>query len=314
MLWISGFLGVISIAVWIVWGFTLSIDFTGGTLIELSIPQSQVTAQELTTEIKKVETSLAKEFAHDQTSSGSIIADFGDPVITPHSDSNTFSVKIKPINEQTNTKLIEGLRTTYPTLESQKFSTIGPIMGTTLMKNSLIALLLGCLAIIIYIAFAFRRVPKMVSSWKFGATAILALIHDLLLVCGVFIILGKLFHVEVGTLFITALLTVLGYSVQDTIVVFDRIRENLIIKKPHETLRDIAEKSMQQTWARSLNNSITLWLTLLSLLIVGSESVRWFIVALLLGTLFGTYSSIFIASPALIYWSESKNEKKAHKK
>jgi preprotein translocase subunit SecF len=157
--------------------------------------------------------------------------------------------------------------------------------------------------IVLYIAFAFRKVPKPASSWRFGVSAIVALIHDVLLVLGLFAIFGKYYDVEIDVLFVTALLTVIGFSVHDTIVVFDRIRENLpkYLSKPFS---DIADISITQTLARSLNTSLTVVFVLVALLLFGGETIRWFVVALLTGIISGTYSSIFNATAVLAYWEE----------
>jgi len=172
-----------------------------------------------------------------------------------------------------------------------------------LEQKALVALTVASIAIVIYIAFSFRKIPKPQSSLKFGIAAVVALIHDILVVVGVFAILGKFLAVEIDALFITALLTVIGFSVHDTIVVFDRIRENLI-KHPGKKFITIANLSVIQTLGRSLNTSLTVIFVLFALLLFGGETIRWFVVALLIGIISGTYSSIFNATALLVWWEE----------
>jgi len=193
-------------------------------------------------------------------------------------------------------------------IKENSFETVGPSIGQETKANALKAVLIASVAITLYIAFAFRKVSHPVSSWKYGVSAIIALLHDVLVVVGVFSILGVLFGIEIDSLFITALLTVMGFSVHDTIVVFDRIRENL--KKSYNLkFEEIVNNSLLETMNRSLNTSLTVVIVLFSLLLFGGESIRWFIIALLLGIISGTYSSIFNASPLLIVWYEWERKK-----
>ena len=165
------------------------------------------------------------------------------------------------------------------------------------------AVVVASILIVLFIAYSFRSVPKPASSLKFGICAIIALLHDVLVLLGVFSILGHFFHVEVDSLFLTAILTVIGFSVHDTIVVFDRIRENLR-RLGGEHFENVVNASILQTLSRSVNTSMTVILVLFTLLLFGGESIRWFIVALLVGVISGTYSSIFNASPLLVLWHE----------
>ena len=170
-------------------------------------------------------------------------------------------------------------------------------------RKALIGVAVACLMIILYISYAFRKVPKPASSFRFGVSAVVALIHDVLVLVGIFAILGKHFNIEIDSLFVTALLTVIGFSVHDTIVVFDRIRENMP-KYLGLKFSDVADISIVQTLARSLNTSLTVVFVLLALLLFGGETIRWFVVALLVGVISGTYSSIFNATALLSWWEE----------
>ncbi len=180
------------------------------------------------------------------------------------------------------------------------FDSVGPTVSSAIARNAVISLVLVSLAIVLYVAWAFRNTPPPVSPWGFGLMAIAALLHDALFVLGVFSILGRFFGIEIDALFVTAILTVIGFSVHDTIVVFDRIRENL--RRDKGSFETVVNNSILETIGRSINTSLTVLLTLLALFLFGGESIRWFVLALLIGIASGTYSSIFNASPLLVTW------------
>ncbi len=190
------------------------------------------------------------------------------------------------------------------------FQTVGPVIGRELTIKSLQAVGLASVAIIVYIAYAFREIPKPYSPWKFGVSAVVALLHDVLVVVGAFSLLGHFYKVEIDALFVTALLTVIGFSVHDTIVVFDRIRENLRKTAGRVDFEEVVNESVLQTLTRSLTTSLTVVFTLLALVLFGGESIRWFVVALLVGIISGTYSSIFNAAPLLVLWEQGRNARK----
>jgi preprotein translocase subunit SecF len=191
----------------------------------------------------------------------------------------------------------------YGNVEERRIENVGPTIGKELQNKALIALAATIVTIVIYIAYSFRKVPKPASSWRFGIAVIVSLIHDAILVIGAFAILGKFFGAEVDTLFVTALLTVIGFSVHDTIVVFDRIRENLL-KNINKSFNEVANISIVQTLGRSLNTSLTVIFVLIALLLFGGETIKWFVIALLIGFISGTYSSIFNATALLTWWEE----------
>jgi preprotein translocase subunit SecF len=180
------------------------------------------------------------------------------------------------------------------------FDSVGPTVSSTIAANAIASLVVVSLAIVLYIAFAFRNAPPPISPWSFGIMAIAALLHDALFVLGIFSLLGHFLGVEVDALFVTAILTVIGFSVHDTIVVFDRIRENL--RREKGSFESIVNTSILETIARSINTSLTVLLTLLALYLFGGQSIRLFVLALLIGIASGTYSSIFNASPLLVTW------------
>jgi len=189
-------------------------------------------------------------------------------------------------------------------IEELRFDSIGPSVGKELKSKSFNAIIIALIIIIAYIAFAFRKVSKPVASWKYGLAAIIALAHDVLITLGIFSVLGEFWGVEINTTFIAAILTILGYSINDTIVVFDRIRENL--PRSEEDFEGTVNTSVNQTLARSINTSLTTLLVLLSILFWGGSTIRDFVLALSIGIFLGTYSSIFIASPLLVIWEKMK--------
>ena len=262
-------------------GLKFGIDFTGGALLEYKF-QENVNVDDLKTQVSN----LGIDVGQIQSSGN-----------------NTYLIRTKPLNQEQINSIKSTISTKYSGSEEQRVENVGPVIGNELKQKSLIALGISSLAIVLYIAFSFRKVPKPTSSWRFGVSAIIALLHDVLIVIGAFAILGYFFHVEVDTLFVTAVLTIIGFSVHDTIVVFDRIRENLL-KNVGRKFNDIADVSVIQTLARSLNTSLTVVFVLLALLLFGGESIRWFVVALLIGVISGTYSSIFNATALLAWWEE----------
>lgn len=269
------------------YGLKPSIDFTGGSLIELQ------------TRIPVSEDQIRQSITGSEFELSSIAA----------SSETSYLLRLKPLTQDQHDALLVALNTDLEGAISQRFETIGPTIGAELTRKAIVAVIISSFAIVSYIAWSFRTVPKPYSSWKFGVTAIAALIHDILVVLGTFSILGHFLGVEIDALFITALLTVIGFSVHDTIVVFDRIRENLI-KQPSLSFTKIADFSLSETLGRSLNTSSTVILTLTALLLFGGSSIRWFIVALLVGIVSGTYSSIFNATPLLVLWETRRKSTK----
>jgi preprotein translocase subunit SecF len=259
-----------------------SIDFTGGSLLEISSKG-------------KIDNKLIKK---DLATAG-----FKNVAITTTGEGNTI-IKSKPVDQKLKSAFIENYNKTVGEsrgVKEESFQTIGPTVSNDLINKSIYSVILASLGIIAYITFAFRKMPDKGLSWRFGFSAIFALLHDLLFTIGIFAIAADFFHWEVDTLFITALLTVIGFSVHDTIVVFDRIRENsqIVSTKNFDT---VVNDSVVQTIARSLNTSLTILITLACLLILGGESIRPFVFTLFIGIFVGTYSSIFIASPIIVIW------------
>ncbi len=262
-------------------GLRLGVDFTGGALLEYR---------------------FEKDISKDELRQ--VVGENGTEVSTvTNSGPNTYIIKTKPINQEKINQIKISLQKKYSQVTEERIENIGPTIGKETTKNAFIAVIVASVMIVLYLSIAFRKLPKPASSWRFGITAVLALLHDVLLVVGVFSILGHFLGVEIDVLFVTALLTVIGFSVHDTIVVFDRIRENFP-KHLSKKFTEVANISITQTIGRSLNTSLTVVFVLLAMLLFGGESIKWFIVALLVGIISGTYSSIFNATALLVLWEE----------
>lgn len=276
--------GIIAFAMW---GLKLGIDFTGGSLIELTIP-TKPTAETLRETIRS--------------------ANFGEGVVQSTGEA-TYSVRLPFLSNDQHTSLLSSLNTTYPGTAETAYETVGPTIGNELKQRAVVAVVAVLAGIIIFITYAFRRVSRgPVPSWAYGASALIALVHDVFMVIGLFAILGHYFEIEVDALFVTALLTVLGFSVHDTIVVFDRIRERLRISASHD-FETIVNESLNQTMVRSLNTSLTTVIVLISLALFGGESIRHFVLALIIGIISGTYSSIFVAAPLLVVYDRWRHRR-----
>lgn len=215
-------------------------------------------------------------------------------------------LRMKDLDEKTHQTLLSSLKARNGDFIEKRFDSIGPTIGKELRRKSLWAILFVLIMIVAYISWTFREVSKPMSSWKYGLAAIAALIHDVSIPTGVFAVLGRFYGVEVDTLFVTALLTILGFSVHDTIVVFDRIRENLKKSGASASWRTdfeaVVEKSVKDTVSRSINTSLTVLFVMLMLYFLGGATIQYFALAIIIGVFFGVYSSIFIASALLVTW------------
>jgi preprotein translocase subunit SecF len=282
---LSGFATAICLVSIILFGFRLSIDFTGGSKLELTSSDNKPI------NVQKVKDAIVSEKIRVVT-------------VTKNSDTD-ITVRTDTISDAQKNLILAKANERGINVKEKSFDTLGPVIGGETRNNALKAIALAIIAITLYIAYAFRKVSRPVSSWKFGISAIIALMHDVVIVLGVFSLLGVFFGIEIDVLFITAVLTIMGFSVHDTIVVFDRIRENLLKNVRQNSFENVVNQSFNETLARSLNTSLTVVLVLLALLLFGGESIRWFIVAFLVGIITGTYSSIFIASAILVEWYQA---------
>lgn len=279
----SAFLALLGLLSLLTWHWRIGLDFTGGTLLEVSsgqtINQSQLVNELETAGVKNIQTQKAGE--------------------------NDLLVKATVIDQPTHKKVNEVLQQEH--LTERRFENVGPTVGKDLTRKAIMAVIIASIAIILYVAYSFRNVPPPASSWRFGVTAVLALIHDIFITVGIYAILSHYLGYEVDALFITALLTIMGFSVHDTIVVFDRLRENMRLSpiSSSEQFEKVANESLIQTLNRSLNTSLTVIIVLLAMVLLGGETIRPFIVTLLIGVTIGTYSSIATATPLLIIWQQA---------
>ncbi len=261
------------------WGLKPAIDFTGGTLLEL-----QITNDKLQIEITN---SKLKEIAEEQGLEVSSVQSTGE---------GSYLLRMKPIDKNQNQSLQAALTEKFGSLEELRFETVGPTLGAELLRKTIIAVCFGAGFILFYVAFRFGEL-------KYGLCAILAMFHDTLVLLGVFSLLGHFRQVEVDTLFVTAVLAALSFSVHDTVVIYDQIRSSLKRQKGG-SFAAVANQAVASTLVRSLNNSLTIIFVLLALWLFGGETIKWFVLALLIGTASGTYSSTFIAVPLLVVWEK----------
>ncbi|MBI3336461.1 protein translocase subunit SecF [Candidatus Peregrinibacteria bacterium] len=285
---LSGLLVLVSLVLLIIPGPRLSIEFTGGTLIELSVPEGTkdniLLAMRTFAGFSPLET-----ISITQTKEGS------------------FFVRMHDLTNEEHLALMAHMEQSlgHPITELQ-FTTIGPSVGSTLTNKSLLALIIATIVIILYIALAFRKIPRYLSPWRFGLAAVLALAHDILITVGIFVLLSRFTTFQMDTLFVTALLSIMGYSVNDTIIIFDRIRDNLFLAERRDSFADIVEYSLRQSVARTLNTGMGALIMLFALFFLASESIHWFVLTLIVGTVIGTYSSFFVATPLLSLWQEKR--------
>jgi len=285
----SGTLTILSIAFLFMWGLKFGIDFTGGTLMEVQFQQSVPTNQDLQDNLKELD---LKSLTLQPTQNNSVM------------------IRYASEEDKVNQAVLKVLGEKYPNSSQLRVDYINSSVSSELKSKSLWAIFWAIIGIMAYIAWAFRKVSRPVESWKYGAGAVIALAHDILITVGVFSALGHYTGMEVGIPFIAALMTILGFSVHDTIVVYDRTRENLLKSSNKESFPEIVNLSLNQTLVRSINTSLTVLITLLAIYFFGGESIRDFSLALLIGIFFGTYSSIFVASALLVtsYKLQIKNK------
>ena len=266
----------------LIWGLNMSVDFTGGSVFRYEF-ESGINPED-----------LRQVYVQKSIDVEAVVPESG----------NKYSVRTKPVEPQRNNEIKEAVSAVFPNSKQLSFETVGPSIGAETTRSAFVALSWAVVGIMAYIAFAFRNVPKPYSSFRFGVSAVVAMLHDALLLVGLFAILGHFKNVEVDGLFITAVLTVLGFSVHDTIVVFDRIRENLGKLPKVMDIEDVTNYSVAETLSRSVATSLTVIFTLSALYVLGGDTIKMFVLAMLVGIISGTYSSIFNAAPVLVLWEK----------
>ena len=283
---ISAVLVLLSIISMFYFGFNVGIDFKGGALTEVAYENDRPAKEDLAPVIEKL--------------------NIGSVLLQPTGDKG-YIIKSRDLDENEHLLLLQALSGGEKNeAKETNFNSIGPSVGAELTRKAIISVILVSLAIICFIAFAFRKVSKPVSSWKYGLIAVVALLHDVIIPSGIFALLSHFYGAELDTLFVVAVLTILGLSVSDTIVIFDRIRENSKEQNDNRQtdFKTIVGSSLDQSFVRSIATSLTVILVLLALVFFGPESTKYFALMLTAGMFFGTYSSIFLASPLLVLWEE----------
>ncbi len=288
----SGLLVLASLFFLLIYGLSLSIEFKGGSVLEVEY-QNNRPSNNLIKE--KLSVFGWPDYSVRQAGESGVIISVGE----------------KNISQKLCDEVVQKLEELGEIKKDPQpgFEAISSVVGKELTEKTGLIVILSLLVIIFYIAFAFRKISGVISSWQYGLAALVALIHDILIPLGFFSVLGKLYGVQITIPVITALLTVLGYSVNNTVVVFDRIRENLL-KRTNLTFEETVNESLNQTLTRSLNTSLTTLFVLVSIFFFGGETLKYFAMALIIGIVFGTYFSIFLVSPALVSWQQWRDRKK----
>jgi len=269
------------------YGLKLGVDFRGGSIVELEFANARPQIGEIQKELDGLQ---LKELSINFAGANGVI------------------IKTSELSEATHQQILIDLKTKFgeTNIDEKRFDSIGPTIGQELKSRSILAIIIVLIAVIIYIALVFRKLSRTLSPWAMGISAVAALIHDVAIPMGVFAILGRFYNVEMGAIFLAAALTILGYSVSDTVVVFDRVRENIVRGKAKEDFGVTVHHSIMQTLSRSLNTTFTTLLSLVAIYLFGGESVKYFALALIIGIFLGAYSSIFIASPILVWWTNRR--------
>ncbi len=258
-------------------GLNPGIDFTGGSIMEVSYKEARPSTEEVR----------------------GVLSGFGEVQVQP-TEENGLIIRMGDITEEIHQEILNVLSEGYEA-EELRFESIGPVIGQELRNKTMLLIFLALISIVLYVAFAFRKVQRPVRSWQYGIASLMALFHDVLIPVGVFSIMGHYLGVQFTIPVVTALLTVLGYSINNTVVVFDRIREALI-RREGVTFEETVNKALSRSLARCINTSLTTLLVLLAIYFFGGETLKYFSLALIIGIVAGTYSSLFLASPILAAW------------
>jgi preprotein translocase subunit SecF len=287
---LSIILVVLSFIALFAFGLDVGIDFKGGALAQVVYKDVRPPQAEMQASLEAL--------------------NFGSILLQPTGDLG-YIIKTRDLTDAEHTELLSVLSGDKPdSMTEQSFNSIGPSVGLELTRKAILAVILISIAIICFIAFAFRKVSEPVSSWKYGLIAIATLLHDVAIPVGLFVLLSHFYGAELDTLFVVAILTILGLSVSDTIVIFDRIRENLNHASSKTDFNEVVGRSLEQSFVRSIGTSLTVILVLLALFFFGPVTTKYFALMLTAGMFFGTYSSIFLASPLLVLIGEHQAKKK----
>ena len=290
---ISLMLVLASLVSLLLWGLNLGIDFSGGTLMEVEFLEERPSNQQIQEKLADLEL---------------------DQISLQSTGQKGLILRLKDIDEETHQMILAELReldsrgeSSSQIITEKRFESVGPLIGQELKRKAFWAILLAMAAIILYIAWAFRKISKPVASWQYGLVAITALFHDILITLGFFSVLGHYWNIEIGLPLVAAFLTILGYSVNNSIVIFDRSRENLL--RSHWTdFEETINQSINQSMTRCLNTALTTLFVLLAIFFLGGQSIKYFALALIVGIIVGTYSSIFVTSSLIIVWQRRQRK------
>ncbi len=278
---ISSGIVVLAFTALFTYGLNFGIDFTGGSLLQVSVPSTSVEALR------------------------DAVAKVGFEAVVQQGEGDAYFVRLAPVSEADHQAILAAVKSVSSEATEIRFDTVGPAIGGELKNSSLKATALMLALIMAYVAWAFRKVTRPVASWKYGAVTMVAAFHDVIIPLGVFAVLGHFFGYQIDMAFVAATLTILGYSINDTIVVLDRTRENLLRRRHSDmSFGEIVNTSVLETLGRSLNTTFSTLLPLIAVFVVGGATTRPFVLALIIGMLSGAYSSIFVASPLLVEWEK----------
>lgn len=289
MFFISVSLVVLAVAVTAIFGLRLGVDFKGGSVMEFSFEKERPGLDDVSGLIKGV--------------------DGVTNIVASPVGGKDLIVRLNEITEDQHQTILKALNAKFGKVTENRFDSIGPTVGNELKRKSITAIIVLLIAIVIYITFVFRKLARVLSPWAMGLAAVAALIHDIAIPIGIFAVLGRYQGVEISAVFVAAVLTILGYSVSDTVVVFDRVRENVLRFGGRENFGQLVHKGILQTLSRSLNTTFTTLLSLIAVYFFGGETIKYFALALIIGIFLGAYSSIFLASPILVWWSHKWGHK-----
>lgn len=286
---ISMLMVVLAIVAIAFFGLKFGADFTGGAMLEVQFAKGVKLP-----DIQKVNELVAKSTGLSDISVSPV---GGDSLI----------FRLKEIDETTHQKILADLKSAFGDLQEKRFDSVGAVIGGELKQKSLTAVIMVLLLVVLYIAFVFRKMSRTLSPFTMGLAALVALAHDVIIPIGAFAFLGRHYGIEVTGVFVAAVLTILGYSVSDTVVIFDRVRENVLRFGSKEEFPLLVHKSIMQTLSRSLNTTFTVLLSLIAIYFFGGESIKYFSLAMIMGVFLGAYSSISVASPLLVWWSKPRS-------
>ena len=286
MFFISLAVFVASVAALAVYRLNFGVDFKGGSIMELEFAQERPVTDDVQKVLKEKFPNIG-EFNINQVGERGLI------------------LRSEELSEELHQEILGVINSDFSGFEEKRFDSVGPTVGRELRNKSIIAIVIVLAAIACYVAFVFRKLSKTLPLWAMNASALVGLLHDIVIPMGVFAVLGRYYNVEISAVFVAAVLTILGYTVSDKVVIFDRVREN-ILKGDKGDLGSIVHKSVMQTLVRSINNTLTVVLSSLAIYLFGGESIRYFALALMIGIFLGAYSSIFVASPLLVWWSKKR--------